>query len=720
MPNYVVQCEDEKSLLLEWREWFLSEDPDHVTGWNVIKFDIDYMLKRAQFLEIGEKFATLGRGSGKETICSVSEPKHNNSVQKSQTFSYLKCTGRVGFDSMLIFDSKFKETDYKLNTIAKKYLKKEKEDMSYEKIPDFWVGTDKEKLILISYCLYDSQLVVELDEKFSIELEILQMAKIHCISFDEALNKGQQFKLQSLIQTETKKNNFLIQDVQKDFSNTESFKGGFVYFADDGKQKSQLYNEIVISLDFNSLYPSIIIADNMCYSTYYEIKRKATKKIKTNPNKSCSPNFNKVFIQGQTETVAYFVKKNVRKSILASILERLISIRKGVKEKMKNEEENTLAYKQLNAVQWSVKIAANSIFGITAAQTLPAPIIAAAITARGRLILMQTIELIEGQLNLFFKKKYCFLSKIRVIYGDTDSVYIGLSTTNETLLTPKVVVDIRDFTADYCTNVISVFNETGEFKYIENHSFKRYIVLASERIIKPMIVFNKKRYMGLELTIENNIFLKGKKFTKGLSTVRRDTAKGVSHHLSDLYDEILDNPSLFQDLISKKLKLVIDEIKNWSFDNFKKSSTLSQPLEKYKSKCAGTCAIKNAIHYFNSISEGDYRPPEIGERFQLVILKELFNPQIRGKTVTMSDRAMTIEQYLHLKQKGQILSIDIDHYLSKFIDSAGEILAIILGKKKNEIIKNIKKKITPTNQSVMTNYFKPATRPKINLINELF
>ena len=110
------------------------------------------------------------------------------------------------------------------------------------------------------------------------------------------------------------------------------------------------YNIPIATLDFSSLYPSIMMAHNLCYSTllHHNTHLSADQYIKT-------PSGN------------YFVKASVRKGILPEILENLLSARKKAKTDLKNETD-PFRKQVLDGRQLALKISANSVYGFTGAQ----------------------------------------------------------------------------------------------------------------------------------------------------------------------------------------------------------------------------------------------------------------------------------------------------------------------------------------------------------------
>lgn len=62
----MLEFKSEKDLLLEWRRFVETVDPDMIIGYNSANFDLPYLLDRAKALKIPD-FAFLGRVLGKLT-----------------------------------------------------------------------------------------------------------------------------------------------------------------------------------------------------------------------------------------------------------------------------------------------------------------------------------------------------------------------------------------------------------------------------------------------------------------------------------------------------------------------------------------------------------------------------------------------------------------------------------------------------------------------------
>jgi DNA polymerase zeta len=137
---------------------------------------------------------------------------------------------------------------------------------------------------------------------------------------------------------------------------------------------SSIYFTPIAVLDFQSLYPSIIIAYNICYSTCLgridqldkqgpfkfgctslNISDKVLSDLNFDRDIFCSPN-----------GIA-FVKKHIRRGLLPIMLEEILSTRVMVKNTMKLIDKKSTLYRTLNARQLCLKLIANVTFGYTSA-----------------------------------------------------------------------------------------------------------------------------------------------------------------------------------------------------------------------------------------------------------------------------------------------------------------------------------------------------------------
>lgn len=129
----------------------------------------------------------------------------------------------------------------------------------------------------------------------------------------------------------------------------EQFEGATVI-----EPKRGYYNDPIATLDFSSLYPSIIMAHNLCYTTLLTVAKKKELNIQEDQITTTPSN-------------SLFIKSTIRKGILPEILENLLSARKKAKAELK-QETDPLKQKVLDGRQYALKVSANSVYGFTGAQ----------------------------------------------------------------------------------------------------------------------------------------------------------------------------------------------------------------------------------------------------------------------------------------------------------------------------------------------------------------
>ena len=307
-----VECfESEQNLLLAFQNEIIRQDPDIITGWNVINFDLDVIKKRFKYYGLP---LIIGRDNSE---CKVTIEKD---YFKS---SSVEITGRVVIDAIDMLKKSFiKLTNYKLDTAAVKFLGEQKLITFKDKQKEIEELYENNKLLLAEYCLKDSQLVIEILKKSKVlELTILR-SLLTGMPLDRV--SASIASLDSLYLLEARKRGLVLPSGSYQ-EKTENIKGGYVMDSVPG-----IYSYIVV-LDFKSLYPSIIRTFNIDPASYVpDCKGKNLVKA---PNGACFRN---------------------EEGILPMIIERLWKQRDIAK---KNEDELT---------SYAVKILMNSFFGALA------------------------------------------------------------------------------------------------------------------------------------------------------------------------------------------------------------------------------------------------------------------------------------------------------------------------------------------------------------------
>ena len=261
----VVTSETEAELLLKWAAFVRQTDPDVITGYNTQNFDMPYLLDRAatlrkrhpqlsQFFDLGRVVGSAAR-KRESTFASAQMGKR---VNIDTTID-----GRVMFDLLPYMYRNHKLSSYSLNSVCAEFLGQQKEDVHYSIISVLQNGTDEDRRRLAVYCLKDSVLVIRLMTKLAVLINYIEMSRVTGVPLDFLLSRGQQIKVFSMLLRRCRASDLLVPCMSKHGNNDDAkFEGATVI-----EPMKAFYQEPIATLDFASLYPSIMQAYNLCYST---------------------------------------------------------------------------------------------------------------------------------------------------------------------------------------------------------------------------------------------------------------------------------------------------------------------------------------------------------------------------------------------------------------------------------------------------------------------
>ncbi|KAJ8251044.1 hypothetical protein GJAV_G00216620 [Gymnothorax javanicus] len=481
----------EAQLLQSWAEFVRTVDPDIITGYNIQNFDFPYLLKRAAVLK-ASLFPYLGRVRG---IKSVPRDSNIQSKQMGKRVNKIINTeGRVHFDLLLLLLRNYKLRSYTLNAVSFHFLQEHKDSMQHSIIADLQNGNEQTRRRLAVYCLKDASLPLRLLQKLMYVINYMEMGRVTGVPLSYLLSRGQQIKVLSQLLRQASRKGFVMPVVRMEGG--EDYSGGTVMEPEKG-----YYNIPITVLDFSSLYPSIMMAHNLCYTTL--LKKGSVERLGLSPEQ---------FIE--TPTGDLFVKSSVRKGLLPEILENLLSARTRAKAELKRETD-PFKKQVLDGRQLALKMSANSVYGFTGAQVgkLPCLEISQSVTGFGRQMIGQTKQLMESKYTV----SNGYQADAKVIYGDTDSVMLNLGVSSV-----KEAMQLGREAAAWVSGY-----------------FIPPIKLEFETVYYPYLLINKKRYAGLQYSSNPDKY--DKMECKGIETVRRDNCPLVANLMTSCLQSILIN-----------------------------------------------------------------------------------------------------------------------------------------------------------------------------------
>ena len=486
----IFEFEAEEKMLMAWRDFVEKVDPDVIIGYNIANFDFPYLLDRAKHLKC-TKFPYWTRL--KNILSTAKETNFSSKQMGNRDTKATNTNGRLQLDLLQLVQRDHQLRSYTLNSVCAEFLGEQKEDVHHTMITELFNGTPESRRRLAVYCLKDAYLPQRLMDKLMCLVNYTEMARVTGVPFNYLLARGQQVKFISQLFRKALEQNLVIPNLRTDESG-EQYEGATVIEPTRG-----YYDVPIATLDFASLYPSIIQAHNLCYTTLL--------------NKTSVEKLNLVKDQDYivTPNGDMFCTSKIRKGLLTQILEELLGARKRAKKELAVETD---PFKKavLNGRQLALKISANSVYGITGATVgkLPCLAIASSTTSYGRQMIEKTKDEVEAKYTI----ANGYSHDAQVIYGDTDSVMVKFG--------PK---DLK--------KTMAMGEEAASFV---SSKFVKPIKLEFEKVYFPYLLINKKRYAGLYWTNPEKY---DKMDSKGIETVRRDNCRMVQTVIETVLRKIL-------------------------------------------------------------------------------------------------------------------------------------------------------------------------------------
>ncbi|MEM0139537.1 MAG: DNA polymerase domain-containing protein [Ferroplasma sp.] len=484
----------EIEILNKFNKLVQETDPDIITGYNIDGYDIPLLEERMKYNHVSFQIAR-----------DFLPPRRIMD-------QYWKLHGRVIDDAWWEVRKVLHPKHETLNYVSRYLLKEGKEDVNRLDIENEWKNRRDD---VIKYCIKDATLALKIYLKIRILDRNLYLSTVSMLPLDDVTNGGTSTYVDSLLIRRADNENIGVPMNSSRYSN-DTYEGGYVHTMEPG-----LFDMIVV-LDFKSMYPSMIIKYNICFTTL-------------NPEGTIvAPNG------------ARFLSPDVKKGLIPDLLEKLMKQRDGVKKLMKTDPAN---YEYYDGLQAAIKVLMNTFYGVlgTSFYRFTNREISSAITAYARNTIKSIIEDLEQSGN-------------KVIYGDTDSIFIesGKKTLKEAI--------------DYGNKLSS------------DISARENLILEFEKIMDPLFSHGaKKRYAG---KVVYPLSSSGQILVRGYETRRTDSFDLASEALSKVFDLILERNvtgarAFAKDLVKKVLdgrvdnsKLVISRsVKN--FETYKNATSMA-------------------------------------------------------------------------------------------------------------------------------------------------
>lgn len=518
-------------------------------------------------------------------------------------------------------------TSYSIQNVAYHLLHQTLPNFSNLNLSDWFEGNYNQVLFVLKFYQKKISLTLKILDFQEIILQNMEQSRLIGIDFNSSFYRGSQYKVESILARISKSENVLLNSPSKQqVHNMRPIECIPLIL----EPESNFYKSPMIVLDFQSLYPSIMIAFNYCFSTLVG-KLNGFKNTKNNigylKHLHLDPGIVDLLHRNDGLNISpngyVFVKSNFKKSILAKMLEEILDTRINIKLMMKFFKDDKNLIKLYNSRQLALKLIANVTYGYTSATfsgRMPNSDIADAIVSTGREILSQSIELIE---NANYGAK--------VIYGDTDSLFVYLPGKSK-----AESFKIGDSLARLITK-----------------EFPDPIKLKFEKVYHPCVLLAKKRYVGYSYEYEDQI--EPKFDAKGIETVRRD---GIPAQLK---------------MVEKCLRILfntknLSQVKNYTLTQFQKILFNKVPINDFCfAKAVRLGTYKNdkylppgAIIATKNLMKDPRNEPQYKERIKYVVIKDSTKPRIK-------DRCITPEEFIESFKTKNSFTLDYDYYITRVL-----------------------------------------------------
>jgi len=527
-----TRCNSEEELLTKFIEFWSHPDitPDVITGWNTRFFDIPYIINRTSKvlgIEWLPKFSPYGlqipaprpiRKHGKENMVY--------DIPGIQTLDYMELFQKFGY-------TYGPQESYALNHIAYVVLGEKK--LSYEESGSLKNLYKDDYQKYIDYNMKDVALVDRLEEKLGLITLAITMAYKGGVNYQDTF--GVTAIWESIICRRLHQNKIItpltqqFDDYQIIGATETSKKHPSPAFREEGKQhniaggyvKDPIAGkyEWVVSFDLNSLYPNIIVQNNMSPETIMD-----------------HIDDPKGFVRAANET---YYRKDFQ-GVLPQIIEEYYDERVLVKKMMLDaksqaqKDYTTQLDKEISNLenrQMAIKILLNSLYGALANKHFLyfRPALAEGVTLTGQKAIKWAEKTMNNELNKLLKTDEDY-----VIAIDTDSLYVNFGPLIEKFTPKNAVLFLDQICKEHFEPAIAKAYE--EF-YRMHNAYKNRMVMAREAISDVGIWTAKKRYI---LNVHNNEgvqYSEPKLKIMGIEAIKSSTPEVVRNKFKEAFKLII-------------------------------------------------------------------------------------------------------------------------------------------------------------------------------------
>ncbi len=384
---------DEWGILAELTRLVRESDPDIITGYNIDNFDLPKIRERMEALQPrGEimdraELAGWGRVPITEEACKGGgrgPPILANRAQNRVWNLAGRCVMDAWWQARMTLRPKRETLKFVSELLFPEREDLRKMDVDASRMDEEWATRPD---VVLEYCERDALLPIEILDAISATARKEALAAVAKVPLETAVGGTTSQWIDSLVIRLADREGIAVPMTRRG-GKSDAITGGYVHEVEAGLK------EWIAVLDFKSMYPSIMISNNICHTTRVD---QITESEQVN----------------ESPSGAKFLTKESREGLVPRLLQDLMAQRDHHKSMMKSatDDSQRLFHDQM---QFAVKILMNSFYGVFASAfyRFTHPDIGSAITAWARSNIKKIIHELEDEGH-------------PVVYSDTDSVFVS-------------------------------------------------------------------------------------------------------------------------------------------------------------------------------------------------------------------------------------------------------------------------------------------------------
>ncbi|KAJ1734176.1 DNA polymerase zeta, partial [Coemansia biformis] len=543
LPSHVQQRHhsDELDMIQRLAGWVRQIDPDILCGYEVQKASWGYLIERA-----AHAYGLQLDGALSRVVYRPPRASHPGSPRARDGWGYrkntaIKVVGRHVLNVWRLMRSELSLTSYTFERIAKEVLG-EQQPRHAPSVLVAWYGggTSVARIRALRYVLCRAQAVLRILDKTNVVTRAAEFASVIGIDFHSVLTRGSQFRVESLMARIAHPELFVLSSPTREQVAQQRAAECLSLVLEP---QSGYYTDPVVVLDFQSLYPSIMIAYNYCFSTCLGSLDDA--------GADCGASSAGSDDAGQRRRLGFtslrvppgvlsmlkghihvspngmmFVQPSVRKGLLGRMLQEILESRVMIKGAMKQwGAGDATLHSSLDSWQLGLKLIANVTYGYAGASfsgRMPCAEIADAIVQSGRETLESAIRLVHSRHAEW---------GARVVYGDTDSMFVHLPGKSR-------------------QSAFRIGREIAEAVTALNPD---PVTLKLEKVYQPCMLLTKKRYAGWMFASAEQA--DPQLDVKGMELIRRDGCAAARRILEGTITALFESNDL-----SRVKRYVVEQV----------------------------------------------------------------------------------------------------------------------------------------------------------------